>query len=205
MSAVPSTLSCTACDEKWSTSVIWGTYKYLLSEEPFEGEEIYLDRTLGWCGSCDRMQPVETLPDRFALEVQIQSLESLLDDLRPKFRLLDFLIRLWPPKRKELGQLEENLLKLQKRYSVVGRRDSPPRCLKCGATEIMEVYGYNDSAPPLTIWPDAEPPPAEPIDFVHPGCGGQVMTRSAPVRLMMRMKKKVYDIEGRLLWEEWDR
>ena len=176
---------CDRCDFRSNTMVTWGNYSYRLAD----GREVSLYRTLGWCHACNDIVPIENLSDRERVEEGILELEAKIKTSEPAG------LARWLPWKRNMARYEQQywqaeLTEALSRRLFFSQRQSPPRCLKCAATEII---------PLKYVTPAVGDPPAR-INFVHPICGGSFWIVSDGLRIAMRFPKTLfYDNQGRSL------
>lgn len=86
-----------------------------------------------------------------------------------------------------LTYLKANMSDLQLVMDWRDERKSPPRCLSCGGTEISHAgsIGHAEASYRLA--------------FAHPGCGGELVVSTPPIRINMRTDDIVFDAEGQLI------
>lgn len=181
MSIATDSIFCDSCDFRAGTAVSWGRFIYRLQG----GEEVSLNRTLGWCYSCASIEPIEVLSDKDKLEAGAHRLTTELDS----FGKVTFFERIRGGLRKRedaIKRLTERLSEENKRLRFLAQRKSPPKCLACGSEEVEEM-------------PHANPEEGgEPINlhFIHPHCGGTLWIEKTGIRYMFRFTPKYYDSNG---------
>lgn len=191
------TYQCTACELSSWDSGTWG-YRYYVYGEA----KLRMRVGMGWCPSCNDLNPVEVLPDAEGEQLLQRKLQALQADL-------DVVLAVIPKKRFWLFQPRKSTEQLKLEYEVesVGKRlaeyqltrtalsarTSQARCLSCGAEGCSVL-------PPLEV-NYLETGAPVPIGFVHPGCGGQITIACDGMRLSVRLTEKAYDLEGRQVYE----
>ena len=93
MSAPSINLDCEKCDFHGCTTVSWGIYSYLINEEL----ELSINRTLGWCFTCETFKPIESFDSDDILNEALDCIDEL-KKLEPKL-LLQFFKK---PKREKI-------------------------------------------------------------------------------------------------------
>ncbi|WP_293392119.1 hypothetical protein [Nevskia sp.] len=195
--------TCTACNFRGAEHVVWGRFHYRTSKG-----EINLERQLGWCDDCGTLAPIEQLPTRERLAANralIDEYKLRLTELRESeksgrplwMRLLGFK-RLSPDRlklREGLREVEENQIELRRRANTLSERRAGPRCLICSSESVRTVP--QPSMP--SEYESVDLYEVIPVDMQHPGCTGQLMACNSEFRLNMRLLKRIYDPEGRLL------
>jgi len=83
----------------------------------------------------------------------------------------------------------KHIQELEWKIDHIKNRNSPPRCLVCGATNISSIdVRYLDYY---------HPGPAKKLmGFTHPNCGGKLWLIRDPIRWNIKFTPQVYDIEG---------
>ena len=75
------------------------------------------------------------------------------------------------------------------RILFVKERESPPKCLVCGATNITSInvrdLDYYNPGPDKEL-----------IGFKHPNCGGELWLIRDPIRWNVKFTPQLYDVEG---------
>jgi hypothetical protein len=157
---------------------------------------VSLDRTFGWCFTCEDLVPVEDIgrihTERDIAERNCREAEQILKQVEGSLMsTLGF-------NRKQITKLKQNrdfarkkLDGVQMLYNVFQSRTSPPRCLTCGESNIVRV-----NIP--------EPPPNSviPTGFAHPGCGGQLIVEHTRFRIAMKFtQENVYSLDGKKIKE----
>jgi hypothetical protein len=168
-------VSCTKCDFQSSTISIFGIFKYLLPNN----EEIYADRTTGWCDSCKNIRPIEHLPDETRICDRVDSMNRELKRLTSSF-----IGRLFPATKRNIAYLKSELRELEKTLYFVSIRKSPPRCLICGNKDVFQIdFSSKDGK------------------IEHPGCAGELITNTSGARYAFRSLDRLYDVEGNKIQE----
>jgi len=170
-------ISCQKCDEQWDSTKLWGEFKYVLDT----GQEIYLDRTFGWCYHCNTFQPVEVLPKLQEIEEEIKELKNKADELNSR----GFFESLFDNRSKErVSFLEEQIADAEAHIEWRKNRSSEPKCLKCSNADFEIVdYRLQEST-------------ERKLEFTHPGCGGGLVTRKSEIRLNMRLNTYLFNGDG---------
>src|SRR5690606_6177850 len=112
---------CDLCNKGWSIFRLQGLFTYCLPD----GSYAWIDRDFRWCNGCEGFSAVERLPDEHELTL---SLENAKNEHNKK-------------------HIRENEAAIEWRKL----RMSPPKCLYCGSSDILET---------------------DPVK--HPGCGGKI-------------------------------
>lgn len=121
-------------------------YQYVLENDTtFPSPE-----TPAWCLNCDGIRGFETLPAEESLRKELERLETSGIDREDYRQKCDFLRQEFRPESELNKQLARQHVVVQWRQS----RNTPPRCLTCGATEHLEIASDTN-------------------DLEHPGCGGR--------------------------------
>ena len=182
------TLSCTQCDFGKSDTILWGKFSYRFPD----GETLALDRTFGWCNSCTDIKAVEELPDRICANYDLRCVESDLEEelyIKKQTGLWSSFTQWWSKARLErerqykldalTTKKEQYLLQLR----LLDGRNSPPRCLECSSTYIVQL---------------AELRSANASSFKHPGCGGtfKQTTEYSDTRVSIELEEIICDPEG---------
>lgn len=179
---------CDRCAFWSNTMVTWGNYSYRLAD----GREAPLYLVLGWCHTCNDIVPVENLMDREEVEESITELERSLKAAAPT-GLSRWLPWMRNNARYEQEYWREELEEVMKRRDFLRQRQSPSRCLKCSGTDVA----------PLRYGVPAEGESAVRIDFLHPGCGGNLWIVSEGMRVAMRYRETLlFDGQGRPVGRE---
>lgn len=182
MSVQPSIIICSVCDFKASSSCIYGDFKYLLPN----GEELAVDRSLGWCMSCKNIKPIEELPDINKIREEITAVKSELNKLKHSF-----LMKLIPSTRNKIANLEANLQQLERKRIFLELRQSPSRCLVCASDDVMKIN-----------FPSLEKGEVINTGCDHPGCKGSLLIRKSEIRFGYFPLSHTYDVEGYLIREQ---
>lgn len=181
MSVPISIIQCSGCAKEWSLHKFVGLYVYLLEN----GQTFPLDRSIGWCGCCHDLQPVEEIPDEAAL---FENFIAAYDNFQ-KYALTF--------KKTFLGGLELSNSEQLKTYEIYRRklgearaaiewrknRTSKPKCLICGSEDIsyMDVFSGHE---------------------IHPECSGKLILKETDIRFAVHRRKRLYDPDGYFLREE---
>jgi hypothetical protein len=175
----------------------WGLFSYAS-----HSRQIPLKRVLGWCGDCAGVVAVEVLPTQAEIDHArniIASMSVVLNEVRSqapgRWHWVTKLLRL-PPEMPEgafelwlkLKDARHDLKEDVQRLSALRHRRSSARCLECGSQDCRRL-------PRLSL-------AAEPTGFVHPGCGGEILSEPSGFRISIRLQHRIYDLEGCLLEAE---
>lgn len=182
-------IKCTRCEFVVSTSVIWGHFAYELQD----GSRLDVQRTYGWCKTCESITPIEDLSPLPSCD---QKMKSTREELQRTLSSLAGRLGWKKPKitelQSELQSLERSEQNIQAYNRLVNSRTSSPRCLKCSQQDILKI-----EVPKTTQGEKAK------IGFAHPGCGGDLTAEEIGLRLAHSFKETfIYDIEGNLLRSE---
>lgn len=150
----PTKYSCSNCTFSGTTISIWGHHLYV-----HEGKEVPVNAYPGICYDCNGISPVEKLPTNQSLK----NLEGKYKEIRGYRVPLEH-------------HYEEETLRLE----LLENRKTPPKCLKCGGTDIVP---FTDS-----VIEDG---------LQHRGCGGIITHETQEYSLNMgQMSTTYYDVEG---------
>jgi hypothetical protein len=205
MSAPAVMFGCDRCEFRASAMANWGIFNYQV-----ENDTIPVERQLGWCRSCDTVTPAEVLPTRDSLnaaQARRDSLQAQIQDARNALqseqswiaRLFGVSPRL-PPDIQDLQfvqfALSQTVADWQRALDALKGRTSRPRCLLCGAhceSYLPSMSGLSEQ--------DDDDDTSVPIGFMHPKCGGQLTAWLPGIRWSVRLRRRTYDLEGRLISE----
>ena len=179
MSLESLSIRCEACDFASSSMRIWGQYVYKTSPHSV----IYVNRTAGWCYSCQNIAPIEDFTD---YEDMKQELQVYIEKRNKHEKTIRY--SLFSYVSKEHRRIRDHIWQLSDRLIFCDERVSPPKCLECGSTDVVPVklpyYSDNDK---------------HPLDFTHPNCGGKLYIKNTLIRFTMRFSERFYDAEGNRL------
>lgn len=173
MSILLDHFSCSKCASTWPATDLAHRY-YLLPT----GVLLDVESRYAWCMDCRRMREAEKLPDPGELAAIIR--------LRPTISKQS---RWWPFGRADREKCErERALareKAQQMLNLVLPRKSPPRCLGCGSSQIVNPDKVN-----LTL---------------HPDCGGVIRRISSETFVSFAspipFPTRFYNAEGEFIRE----
>ncbi len=100
-----------------------------------DGREIPLSRHPVWCDACGEVTDGERIEPIDEIEAGIQKYERLAVEIRREMALPPTPSPNAPGERAALSEIA----KLQFRASWRRERKSPPRCLRCGSTQIIKL------------------------------------------------------------------
>ena len=199
--------TCNRCGVKGDSTVRWGRFSY-------EGRAGLIDvrRDVGWCSSCGALAPVETLPDRKAVQSLLTSIAEKVTVARDRKSAAmhgrSRRARIFNASKhareiaaldREVSYQEEALHEANELLFFLEHRESEARCLQCGETDFRPlVFDI------LPIGFLEQPGPPVPTETLHPGCGGRFQVQHSGDSLMKVLSHRIYDREGRLLREEED-
>lgn len=202
--------SCTACNYASTSLSLHGRRYYKLDKEFF-----HADYQIGWCFSCKSLSPIELMPEQSVLQqkqLEVAELRIKLEKMesRPK-RELSWLQKLMGQKEKNeeasekldpfvksrIEKLEEEIASSTVLLKLFKNRKSPIRCLNCGSDKHL----YLNTDEWRRFYELTKP---EPIGLKHPFCGGELLARCSEVRFHMKLKKFIYDFDGRQIGEVAD-
>lgn len=171
-------ITCSKCDSMWSSIQTWGRFTYHLQD----GSEINVERDLGWCYDCDSFKTVEELPKLEAISSKLESLKT---------ELLGYITDeagngLAEDKQRKIHRLEDKFMKTKLVYNWRESRESPPKCLTCGSTDIENIDTGVEIDDKRTL------------NFIHPKCGGELSVIMSDTRIGIQMPKYDYNGEGYL-------
>ena len=183
MSVASSMIECDKCDYGSSMSVVHGIFNYVSN-----GSKYNVGRSYGWCYECQEFVAVENL-------VIDKDIESEIINTQKKIEFVES-VGFWARMRSEYKKLKrdfnfnlKHIQELEWKIDHIKNRNSPPRCLVCGATNISSIdVRYLDYY---------HPGPAKKLmGFTHPNCGGKLWLIRDPIRWNIKFTPQVYDIEG---------
>ena len=181
--SMPSTdLVCNKCDFRGSNAVVWGDFRYVV-----DGREIPLERRLGWCTDCSNFVPMEDFSIKDELLVQS---EGILESMRIRTKRWASFLMLGSTRQDRLNELER-LSGLIDQLALIGKRNGSERCLKCGSANVERFSGIYAGLHPYSS--DQE---AIQTGFLHPGCGGEFLASTCPIRFHLRFDPKFYSVDG---------
>lgn len=192
---------CDRCDYASSSMVMWGRYSYL-----WNGQEVPLNRDLGWCSGCSAISVIEVFAAPQKIEEEKRRLTRLNIELAEERAALDQrrswsskLVGLEPkPSRRvrsfegQIHNLERTIEANARRAEIWAARSSPPRCLRCGSKDIALL-------PPRPDIPEGQTGIG--FGFFHPGCRGEIRASHSGIRIAAGLTHRLYDAEGRFLEE----
>jgi len=179
-------ITCTSCSFSQSLVHCPVTVRYLLDSD----HHIDHHRASAWCADCNRIEDVEDIPKPATIDAELLAEEqsaraTVVGRLKDKVGLPMSSERRWAHKR---------MMSLRLKKEWLRQRCSPPRCLSCGSTEIVNVDWENNGS-----GGHAEPNRQMSRTFRHP-CGGRlVLTSSSGMRFNVAPRRFVVDPEGTLL------
>lgn len=124
-----------------------------------------------WCFDCDSIRDGERLFEPDAMSKALYKLIADGIDVEKLKRDSEFLRRQLDPGR----EYQQQLGKLRAALKWCRSRAAPPRCLKCGSTNIRD-YGWSRSSD----------------TFEHPGCGGVFQS----VETWHGIQRKFVELDG---------
>jgi len=202
--------SCTACDYASTSLSLHGRRYYEVDKEFF-----HADYQIGWCFVCKSLSLIELMPEQTMLQqkqLEVAELRKKLEKMekRPKSELT-WLQKLMGHKEKneEVGEkfdpfvsrklegLEKEIANSTVLQKIFKNRKSPIRCLNCGGDKhlYLNTDGWG------RFYELTKP---EPMGFKHPFCGGELLARCSEARFHMKLKKSIYDLDGRKIGEVVD-
>lgn len=149
-----------------------------------DGGEIHVQKTLGWCYSCQSTAAIENL-DPAELNSKLQDLQDRRQkaQLTLKNRLRQLVGK--PLDEADTSRPDEEII--ERGIALLASRLDGPRCLKCGSHEVTALPNYTAD---LT---------GRPVDtgFQHPKCYGYLWVSYDPdIRVMLRPQRVTYDPSG---------
>jgi len=188
---------CAKCAFSQCDVLTWGGRDYVLPD----GEQISIPCRLGWCEECDGLASVETFSaELFCGKIQAAERDLAEPDLyrerqrrhSQQFVFGSRVVSLPTGWNYEQASPEERLNVASKLLAMIEKRQSPPRCLKCGGTRV--------TAPLVSDWSRVKDPRLPtPIGFVHPGCGGELSVVEDGFRVALRPSIRRYTPEGEFI------
>lgn len=189
MSRLVISYCCSHCDFRgWDVSS-WGPMEYVLPD----GQRLHVETRLGWCHACQRPEAVEVL-DLDARRADLDAAEDRLAEMGGEHFRANVLHALPGPWRRRLAEWARQAIACIEKRAVVGmleQRQSPPRCLHCGSTDVFQ---------PLD--PRAELRPMDQpwrTGFQHPGCEGEILGACDGMRISLKSRVRTYTPEGERL------
>jgi ferredoxin-like protein FixX len=150
-----------------------------------DGSTVTIQRELVWCGACRAVCWGERLADLAGLEQELAACEARDALIMEK---LSALVNRHNPFEEVLSRHTQAL------WSRIGwrrKRASPPRCLECGATDIL-VLPRSQTRSGRDKWTLAG----------HPGCGGVIVVLQEPI-LSLNREWLHYSAEGEGARNAW--
>lgn len=189
MSVTDSTIWCDTCDFQSGSGRVFGIFIYRLPD----GRDIDLFRISGWCHHCMNIEAIEDLGAQHLQNQKAYYLQQISNETTKLGKSI--LFKLFGCGRRDLLQWQTMLVILEEQQllykSALIRRTSPPKCLRCGGTNITPV-----KLPSPKAGEELE------LKFKHPGCGGKLRTKQSSTRFHIRFPRRIYDLEGSFLGEE---
>lgn len=189
MSAALARLTCTHCTFEQGLVDTQVKLRYEI------GRTHYFDHlsTSAWCLACERIQDVEDIPTSDAFSAEIIKEKEIVGGSR--FERLKDRIGLTISRKRHWANVRLHSLNLQLEWRL--RRQSPPRCLSCGSTDIRFI---DWSA--IAVAGDLGPARHVSQKFEH-SCGGKLVrsyrTEQGEIYLKLRARRYVLDPEGNVL------
>jgi hypothetical protein len=165
----------------------WGGFFYVFPDK----YELWVRRELGWCYTCNTIQPIEYLTDISKLIDVVPYLRKELAKLTGH-GILRFVRRHFGKNKIEIELLQEEIVKAERFIALLKARQSPPKCLKCSGSEIahFDIPEFYEKKEP------------QQIPFRHPGCNGQLWVEESGLRIAAQMKSRYYTLEGDFISED---
>lgn len=177
-------IRCDKCDFEAYSSCIWGEYSYVSPD----GSRLNVNRTYGWCYSCQDIRPVEDLSDEEKVKNDTATDIQSIADIR-RTNLLGKLLQLLGKDRWQISNLKKDINNNKRRLAFLHERKSAPKCLTCSSTEIKKIS-----------IPTPQGDNVETIeDLQHPNCGGNLLVQNSQWWINVGLRTKEYDLDGRLL------
>ncbi len=178
-------LNCDKCGYSVSTTVICGSYSYLVNEI-----KIPLKRKLGWCNCCNSFSAIEYFNDD--LFEEIINCRDHLEELQSRW----ILNCLSSSRRKEINSYQKKLIEVSLRLHIISERKGDEKCLSCGSNDILLFDG--DYSLEYDII-DGLYKGTKKTGFIHPNCGGEFIAIPSSYRIIMGFTPKYYDKYGILI------
>lgn len=153
----------------------------LRSYEFTEQVTLTIQRVAAWCPRCQGVAWSEMIPPLADINLRISEFERR--DQTALDAVLPFVSR-----HSSLADLVASRLDdLRRRAAWVRGRQSPPRCLECGSTEIIPMTSGQTCSgnPKWTLSP-------------HPNCGGTLTVLTEPILVLSRLWIR-YTPEGNII------
>lgn len=177
-------IKCDTCDYEAHSSCIWGNFDYV---DP-DGTQFDVNRTYGWCYSCQDIRPIEDLSDEEQLEDGINTNFQKIADIKSS-DLLGRFLQLLGKNGWQISNLKEDIKNNQRRLEFLHERKSPPKCLTCSSTDIKRLN-----------LPNTQGSNIEKItEFKHPNCGGHLLVKNSEWMVNVALSTKEYDLNGHFL------
>ena len=165
----------------------WRPFAYDLGEAGI----VRLERRLAWCHHCDYIVPMEDLNDIDDVVEERDKAAAYLSSLRGNDRLLMRLRNSFGDRRARIDMGDKTLAEADLRLAFLHKRQSPPKCLFCGAARVTALdFELFDESQPVAM------------GFQHPNCGGEIWMRMSDFRIWPQTMRRVYDFDGQLLSKE---
>ena len=127
-----------------------------------DGTTVNIERTFAWCSGCTEVVWAESILSLEELRGEREGLDN------PSDETIDYLTSLAGRYSTFEEELERSISFLDERIRWRESRESPPRCLSCGSTEITPgIEGETNSGNPK--W-----------EIPCPACGGTIRVLSEP-------------------------
>ncbi len=183
-------ISCNKCDFSDSDIGMYGLFSYQTPQGL-----VPIERQLGWCHDCQGTEPIEVLPSKERIRFIEQRDYPGIWNCLGESRLLSEDDIAKDLEYKRLSR-EHDLQEEGVRLSILVDRNSPPRCLTCGSTNIFAIPIDSSRLPH-----QYDPATPTSIGVTHPNCGGELHI-SWPGTMSLFAEDRVYDLEGRAIPQE---
>jgi len=181
-------IKCDVCDFEARSTCLWGAFDYVAPD----GARLNVERSYGWCYTCEDICPIEDLSDEDQLRKEIDVDTKELTDILTVNIIYKFL-QLFGRDKWRIKILKEKIEENQRRLTFLNDRKSPPKCLTCSGTKnekIILQYPQGESIEKIN-------------DFHHPNCSGNLLVKDSQYRLNIAFPIKEYDLDGLFIQDNW--
>jgi len=177
---------CSSCDYHQSSMSLWGGHEYVLPN----GIRLPIRKVMGWCDTCKAVTYIENLSTATRISDYREAQRGLYDKSQS-----GMLTGIWSQSKHNASITNRNLSSMEDAIDAIEMlttRQSPPRCLKCGCTQVHVpesstlLHQDNDSH---RTW------------IKHPDCSGEILWREddGGLRIAMTIPTQSYTPEGELI------
>jgi hypothetical protein len=187
-------LICNKCKYSVSNMIFWHKSSYVDGKTEF-----FCNKSMGWCDDCSEITPVEDFENTdYELEEINKRTQWLRDEQGTFWQALCNLI--FPSRRRLQHSYLNDIYSAYRAISLASKRIGTECCLNCGSRKIEHV----NSKAKLNLSNNMTYTGSSGTGFIHPRCGGELISNGSNMRYSVKTRTKLYSTEGKFIREYFD-